>query len=137
MGGHQMPPGMMRYPEMPASPHGMYPPMGYMHMPPYAMDQNAPHGYGQMPMMGAYNPYYMPVPPPNSEGQGNGTVPPQNQGDMSSGYAHASGNYLHNVPPPNSGYHPQTEYPYPTPTDNHNNEQSFSSQQQVETQALE
>lgn len=131
---HQMPPSMMRYSEMPVSNPGMYGAhMGYV--PPYHMDQNAPHGYGQMPMMGAYNPYYMPVPPPNAEGQPGNGGPQPNQGDMSSAYAHASGNYHHNGPPPqNSGFQQPNEYSYLP--DVPNSLQSHSSQQ-AQSHALE
>lgn len=104
--GHQMPP--QRYPDMPTGPSGMY--GGHMgYMPGYHMDPNAPHGYGQMPMMGSYgNHYYMSGPPHMNEGQYGNSGPSQIDSSSSSSFAAGSGPP---PPPPHMSYPPQSDQP--------------------------
>merc|ERR1719410_2288405 len=72
------------------------------------MDPNAPHSYGQMPMMGSYaSHYYMSAPPHVNDGQYGNGAPSQIDSSSSSSYAAGSG--LHPPPPPQMSYPPQSE----------------------------
>jgi len=104
---YHMPPYMQRYSQIPAPPSAMN--GGHTSfMPSYHMELNVAHGYGQMPMIGDYNPYNMSGHPPVNEGQFEKYAPPLN--DNSSTYANTSRSYpLNNESQPPSRYS-QGEY---------------------------
>jgi len=127
--GHQMPHHSMQpHPDMGGHPSAMYASrMGYM--PGYHTDPNVHHGYGQIPMVGSYSPYYMHTPPPENHYSTSAPAPtPQGSGDSNhmnrSGSNTSSGPPSMSYPPP---HHPsQSEYAsYPHSTSRGSDQYSY------------
>lgn len=108
--GHHMTHSMQQPHSDICAPHtGMYASrMGYM--PTYHTDSNPPHNYGQMPIVGSYNPYYMPGPPHMNEGHyaNSGPPPPQSSNDSMT----RSGMHPPSGPPGSMSYPPPPQSDY-------------------------